>query len=119
MVDVDGTGKITAKQFITGVLQLQSSEASKTMTQLHPTVQEGGKLLAVLQDPSCPPPGADTETAPQLDERRTGAQGAPRPARHAAPPARRTRARHPSDTGSLARTLGTVHEPGVWIAVQG
>ena len=63
--------------------------------------------------------GADTETAPQLDERRIGAQGAPRPARHAAPPARRTRARHPSDTGSLARTLGTVHEPGVWIAVQG
>ena len=62
--------------------------------------------------------GADTETAPQLDERRSGAQGAPRPERHAAPPARRTRAR-PSDTGSLAWTLGTVHEPGVWIAAQG
>ena len=62
--------------------------------------------------------GADTETAPQLDEWRSGAQGAPRLARHTAPPARRTRVR-PSDTGSLAWTLGTVHEPGAWIAVQG
>lgn len=61
--------------------------------------------------------GADTETTPQLDERCSGAQGAPRPARHPAPPARRTRAR-PSDTGSPAQPLGTVHEPCAWIAVQ-
>ena len=40
MVDVEGAGKITAKQFITGVLQLQTSEASRQMTQLQFKVQK-------------------------------------------------------------------------------